>query len=1177
MTPITDIETYFIAVPAGAVVAENDLLLTARVVVEWRLPAEMATPEWLKKWGRASVKLGVRLESDSGPIDAQNVPQVKADDAKTALDLTADRNKIGDPVAQGTARVLRISPTIQRSAAIAAAMIQGSGRPETAAPESIAFIDSFQPKKDESHELHEARVSTSATASVAGDMVSSRLASRYPAVGKEIGLAWDVTLRVKNWAAYIDKTLWLICTTSFDKSAVITPYTRCVIRRSEGELYWCPELVASNSLADAGAEGLIRMQPMQTGQPNWFLESAEYISTELHQSVYETSKSAAPTKTLAETGGIALACEGIDQVLATVPRPPDRNGHAVLTWNDLFVGFRVDVLNASSAWCSLTGREMKFGGHSIQDEGFVETGTIVPPSGGAGWKFEEVLRWGGTSLVGCAEYPDVGGSALRITPRSDPEAKQRWNQSYSMGLRPVFKGGWSLSVDQAGRLRKNDKAKKVQTPSYVYLREDKLGAPGVEGLPNDKSIHQLHLTQDEDPKSPDGGKLQRRIRFAILPPNVSRSSIKRSGVLDHLADPKAQAALLNEAAQPCEVKDDQKFSDPWAAELEIEVNLFGTSAVLDCKEIDQKDTNLYRGTSYLFRLPWRAKSKWPKFDRVFLEIAAGDKSIARPSGKSLSLEIAPGDHLNITLRAAIPALEDVLRFAPSNRIATVMASGVWTYANSRSSLDQMSAAAVGKIKLHQAGLKASVGDCVLLDARHVTREPIAVPERTDPRVEREAGDLQAYLYDVIRVDRQTTGDVLVDAQWEDWEKGQYRMTRSTKNLASIPYALGAEAAEDYGTAGELLRMAEIKLQLPFSDTRRRNLRLRLRARARYADLYKGGGKDKVGPAFDVVIPSSKRPASPDVRIVVPAMITKDTSNQSPGSNRTWRHEFHGERLRVYLGNEWFDSGDGEMLGVVCAPDSQGALSDADRRALKSYFTQWGGEPLLATPAVQPGPFTRHFPLSSKIFDGTQSTTGKKGGHPVTAIVAGHEVQYDESARQYFADILVDGHGSPYTWIRLALVRLQMESVKDTNVSPTVTAQFAQPMPDRWITATVSEQVPRTVRVAALRTPVPDHADAKSSNTSAEARLFVRANLEELNSTAADVRLFEGQLWRGDCKTALIAHSIVGEHSHWLGELSAPRKGEVVVVVSEYFTPPGSKTRILQWEGSIRVGDGGGNQ
>ena len=98
MTPITDIETYFIAVPAGAVVAENDLLLTARIVVEWRLPEEMATPEWLKKWGRASVNLGVRLESDNGPIDAQHVPQVKADEAKAVLDLTADRNRIGDPV-----------------------------------------------------------------------------------------------------------------------------------------------------------------------------------------------------------------------------------------------------------------------------------------------------------------------------------------------------------------------------------------------------------------------------------------------------------------------------------------------------------------------------------------------------------------------------------------------------------------------------------------------------------------------------------------------------------------------------------------------------------------------------------------------------------------------------------------------------------------------------------------------------------------------------------------------------------------------------------------------------------------------------------------------------------------------------------------------------------------------
>src|SRR5215469_14871444 len=196
MTPITDIETYFIAVPAGAAVAENDLLVTARVLAEWRLPADMATPEWLKQWAGSSVSIAVRLEGDSGPIDVQPAPHVSAAAAKAKFDLTADRNKIGNPVSKGTARILRIAPTIQRSTAVAAAMVRGSGKPETSPPESIAFIDSFHPKHGESPEAH---VSQSATA--VGDMISSRLASRYPPIGKEIGLAWDVTLRIKNWAA----------------------------------------------------------------------------------------------------------------------------------------------------------------------------------------------------------------------------------------------------------------------------------------------------------------------------------------------------------------------------------------------------------------------------------------------------------------------------------------------------------------------------------------------------------------------------------------------------------------------------------------------------------------------------------------------------------------------------------------------------------------------------------------------------------------------------------------------------------------------------------------------------------------------------------------------------------------------------------------------------------------
>ena len=92
-----------------------------------------------------------------------------------------------------------------------------------------------------------------------------------------------------------------------------------------------------------------------------------------------------------------------------------------------------------------------------------------------------------------------------------------------------------------------------------------------------------------------------------------------------------------------------------------------------------------------------------------------------------------------------------------------------------------------------------------------------------------------------------------------------------------------------------------------------------------------------------------------------------------------------------------------------------------------------------------------------------------------------------------------------------------------------------------------------------------------SKVSAVAALFRPAKSNEIGSADAQVRLFEGQLWREEYKAHLSAHSISNEHSHWLGELFQPKDEEQVIVVSEYSASPGISEQILQWEGSIRVG------
>ena len=101
------------------------------------------------------------------------------------------------------------------------------------------------------------------------------------------------------------------------------------------------------------------------------------------------------------------------------------------------------------------------------------------------------------------------------------------------------------------------------------------------------------------------------------------------------------------------------------------------------------------------------------------------------------------------------------------------------------------------------------------------------------------------------------------------------------------------------------------------------------------------------PLGVVDVPSTARPQTPKLLYVVPTF-SHELQAGRDGSMTSIRS---GGGLRVYTERPWYSSGDGELLGVVLAPEYHGYIQvilRAPRPTLKapdaSHLTQWGLDP-----------------------------------------------------------------------------------------------------------------------------------------------------------------------------------------------------------------------------------------
>jgi hypothetical protein len=167
--------------------------------------------------------------------------------------------------------------------------------------------------------------------------------------------------------------------------------------------------------------------------------------------------------------------------------------------------------------------------------------------------------------------------------------------------------------------------------------------------------------------------------------------------------------------------------------------------------------------------------------------------------------------------------------------------------------------------------------------------------------------------------------------------------------------------------------------------------------------------DEAGAADrEVAIPNAKVPAPRPVAAGVPSFIRATDVRKK---KITVSHD--PQVVRCWLERPWYDTGVGELLGVVLDPTS-GALPAVPDN------TRWARDSLMRDGALA-RPATGHFPR------GTHQVSD--GFH-----VIGHPVAFDASRGQWYADVQVTAALGYRAFVQLALARLQPVAVPGAGLS-----------------------------------------------------------------------------------------------------------------------------------------------
>lgn len=408
---------------------------------------------------------------------------------------------------------------------------------------------------------------------------------------------------------------------------------------------------------------------------------------------------------------------------------------------------------------------------------------------------------------------------------------------------------------------------------------------------------------------------------------------------------------------------------------------------------------------------------------------------------------------------------------------------------------------------------------------HAVQQPLVAPDMTKVLSSRTLGSTYAQFRGPVANHAKSTGRLDIYA---DWTEDVDLVTEDAPRMR----AFGSEVAHQAQAFGFEITRAETDALVEqhqgrheFGDTKYRRVTYHSVATTRFreylprpfADVTANiqrveSATDDSGlpkPGLEHHIPSSARPASPDLLYVLP---TFRWERQDEGEVR--KHVRHGKSVRVWLRRPWFSSGDGEQLGVILEPtrrlppvwgevahtglvasdvtrlapqisvlplragtraltnvattpflsgSSGGVLTAQDatqmaayavvppptpeqrHRMLQPYVTAWGSDPVWRSALPDARPTVGAFPRHAGYASGL---TLEELPHSVTVVVAAHDVLFDHGRKLWYCDIEIDPGESYFPFVRLALARYQAHSVAHAHLSRVVMTDFIQLVPDR---------------------------------------------------------------------------------------------------------------------------------
>ncbi|KAF0846827.1 hypothetical protein [Nocardia caishijiensis] len=690
-------------------------------------------------------------------------------------------------------------------------------------------------------------------------------------------------------------------------------------------------------------------------------------------------------------------------------------GDVVFTAEDLVLGYRVDIRREGTPWLSVCARDAGYRVNGVdivagREEGHVKPFAAVRGADGQLRADEAVLRWDGWSLA--LPSPNLRGDTTgparnpaqplpfdfawdyTVPPRSMPAL--RFADLYQVRVRIADMAGGGLTTAEL------DDAT-VASAAVSYLRHDPVPPPQVHGpaaLATGATVTRLVIRSDagrsvadlhaENPEYPV------RDSRVLRAPTAALSLVEQHRMLDERTDEEsfqlAQRAMDTDGSGA-------GLPDPVASGVRAQAR-FGEAGLV---------------ATIGDHSAW--SPAWPHYGAKTVELhdSPGAEPITvRWNGDVLSIGLAKGKQARIELSSTLDG-----ELSNHLAISDALAGGAGEPTISPDST--------------KLGRNPAVTPPVRIEVVHAVKHPLREPvwELPDEAVHRQPGDPTALLTPMFTdagLDPHSTGRLGVSAAWTDVTD-----TGTSAATALTPRTLAAVHSQVIDPG----HMPSMRFRHEFGDTRHRTVTYTLEAASRYRQYFAATDPDSdfalTRPQTPVVIVSSARPAAPVVLGVVPAFATRVVRT---GADRLEFSRDSG-RIRVEVARPWYETGAGEQLGVVLAPDADPTPTVA------ATVSRAGRDPLFGTPDLPSFPQAEWFPSAVEPVDVVVPELGE------FVAVAPHEVS--PGTDRWFADVQLAvprEQQSYHPFVRLAVARFQRHSLDGMYLSPIVITDAVPLLPHR---------------------------------------------------------------------------------------------------------------------------------